>query len=103
MTDGIYIPGDYAIDALSLEAERRRKQMGVPRYSYGQLVADTTPAQREQIAEDYLERLKKAHKKGRYRVSGGMAAAKETSMREVEEAVCQKLEAGLENEDKAGQ
>lgn len=98
----LYIPGDYAIDALSMEAERRRKQMGVPKYSYGQLVADTTPAQREQIAEDYLERLKKAHKQGKHRVSAGMAA-KETSLQEVEETVCQKLEANMENEEKAGQ
>lgn len=46
------LPEDYAIDALSLEAERRSKLLGRP-YSYGQLVADTTQAQRQEIAEDY--------------------------------------------------
>lgn len=46
------LPEDYAIDALSLEAERRSKVLGRP-YSYGQLVADTTIAQRKEIVEEY--------------------------------------------------
>lgn len=46
------LPADYAIDALALEAERRSKELGYP-YSYGKLVADTTPQQREKIAEEY--------------------------------------------------
>lgn len=56
------LPEDYAIDALSLEAERRSKLMGRP-YSYGQLVADTTIAQRQEIAEAY--RRGAVRKKGR--------------------------------------
>lgn len=86
------IPADYAIDALALEAERRRRRMGIPGYSYGQLVADTTPAERESIAEAYREKLIAAYEKGRHRVSQGMAMPQETSLREVENAVCQKLE-----------
>lgn len=54
------LPEDYAIDALSLEAERRRKLLGRP-CSYGQLVADTTLAQRQEIAEAY--RKSKSYKK----------------------------------------
>ena len=46
------LPEDYAIDALSLEAERRGRLLGRP-YSYGHLVADTTLAQRQEIAEAY--------------------------------------------------
>lgn len=46
------LPEDYAIDALALEAERRSRELGYP-YSYGKLVADTTPEQREEIAERY--------------------------------------------------
>lgn len=46
------LPEDYAIDALSLEADRRGKLLGRP-YSYGQLVADTTLVQRQEIAEAY--------------------------------------------------
>lgn len=101
--DAVNIPADYAIDALSLEAERRRKLMGVPGYSYGQLVADTTPSERENIAEAYREKLIAARKKGRHRVSYGVAAAQETSLREVENAVCQKLENMLEDSDTAGE
>ena len=50
------LPEDYAIDALSLEAERRSKLLGRP-CSYGQLVADTTLAQRQEIAEAYRKKL----------------------------------------------
>ena len=88
----VHIPADYAIDALSMEAERRRKQKGLVRYSYGQLVADTTPAERETIAEDYRQKLIRAQKKGKYRVSGGVYQPRETSVREVEDRITQKLE-----------
>ena len=50
------LPGDYAIDALSLEVERRKKK-GDYRCSYGKLVADTTPAQRKEITEQYRREL----------------------------------------------
>lgn len=64
------VPEDYAIDALTLEADRRSKVMG-RFYSYGQLVADTTPEERAAIAEDYRRKLEKAIRKGRRRVSSG--------------------------------
>ena len=44
---------DLAITALAVEAERRRKQKGLIRYNYGNLVADTTPEERQRIIEDY--------------------------------------------------
>ena len=46
------LPSDFAIDALALEADRRRKLAGRP-YSYGQLVAATTEAEREALADRY--------------------------------------------------
>lgn len=55
------LPADYAIDAMSLEAQRRSREIGRP-YSYGQLVADTTRAQREEIAEAYEESAKRKHR-----------------------------------------
>ena len=64
------VPEDYAIDALSLEAERRRRLLGRP-YSYGQLVADTTPEQRREIARDYRRALEKALRRGRRRAGSG--------------------------------
>ena len=64
------IPADYPIDALSLEAERRAKKLGRP-YSYGQLIADTTREQREEMAESYRVKLAAAIRRGRTRVSGG--------------------------------
>lgn len=97
------IPADYAIDALSMEAERRRRKMGVPKYSYGQLVADTTESEREAIAEDYRQKLTRAHKKGRHRASTGTFAVPETSAREVEDTVCQKLEAEIMDMEKTGE
>lgn len=45
------LPGDYAIDALVLEVDRRKEKSGDPYYSYGKLVADTTREEREAIAE----------------------------------------------------
>ena len=65
-----YVPEDYAIDALTLEADRRSKAMG-RFYSYGQLVADTTPEERAAIAEDYRRKLEKAIRRGRRRVRSG--------------------------------
>ena len=43
---------DYPIDALAQEADRRAKKLG-RRYSYGMLIADTTPQERQEIAEKY--------------------------------------------------
>lgn len=43
---------DYPIDALALEADRRAKKLG-RRYSYGMLIADTTPQERLEISEQY--------------------------------------------------
>lgn len=40
---------DVALTALAAEAERRRKEKGLLRYNYGDLVADTTPEEREKI------------------------------------------------------
>ena len=48
---------DYPVDALALEADRRAKKLG-RRYSYGMLIADTTPQERQEIADEY--RRKKA-------------------------------------------
>lgn len=49
------LPEDYAIDALALEADRRAKALG-HRYSYGQLIADITAAERLEIVEAYRKR-----------------------------------------------
>lgn len=50
---------DLALTALAVEAERRRKARGLIRYSYGDLVADTTPGERQQIIENYRRRQKR--------------------------------------------
>lgn len=57
------LPADYAIDALAVEADRRRKLLGRP-YSYGQLVADTSESHREEMAEEYRKQFKRKHRKG---------------------------------------
>lgn len=44
---------DIALSALAVEAERRRKAKGLLRYSYGDLVAEITPEERQRIIEDY--------------------------------------------------
>ena len=44
---------DLALAALVVEAERRRKAKGLIRYNYGNLVADTTLEERQQIIENY--------------------------------------------------
>lgn len=46
------LPEDFAVDALALEADRRAKALG-RRYSYGQLIADITSAERQKIVEAY--------------------------------------------------
>ena len=68
------VPADYRVDALALEATRRSRELGRP-YSYGQLIADTTEEQRDEIAERYREELKRAIRRGNYRVSGGTKSA----------------------------
>ena len=57
---------DEILTALAVEAERRRKKKGLNRYNYGDLVADTTPAERQRILENYRRRKKtsSARKKG---------------------------------------
>lgn len=96
----VHLPADYAIDGLSLEASRRAKKLGRP-YSYGQLIADTTEAEREQIVERYRAEATAARKKGSYRVNSGYLRP-ERSARETEDSVCQKLEA-VSDEEEAGQ
>ena len=44
---------DLALTALAVEAEHRRKAKGLIRYNYGDLVADTTPEERQRIIENY--------------------------------------------------
>lgn len=76
------LPTDYPVDALSVEAERRGKKLGQP-YSYGQLVADTTREEREQIAEDF--------KRGfRRRRGGGTKSAFLETESEAAAEVCRK-------------
>lgn len=48
------LPEDYALDALAREARRREALLGRP-YSYGRLVSDTTPEERERICCAYME------------------------------------------------
>lgn len=60
----IGLPEDYAIDALAIEADRRREMLGRP-YSYGKLVADTTLEERSVIAEKYRRRKKRESEKKR--------------------------------------
>ena len=43
--------GDFAIHALVEEVERRKAKHECGRYSYGQIVADTTQEERERIVE----------------------------------------------------
>lgn len=44
---------DLGLTALAVEAERRRKARGLIRYNYGDLVAETTPEERQQIIRSY--------------------------------------------------
>ena len=47
------LPNDYAIDALAAEAARRRAARGGIRYGYADLVAETTPQERQEIVENW--------------------------------------------------
>lgn len=58
------LPEDFRIDALSSEAARRGKKLGRP-YSYGQLVADTTQEERDEICQRYESTFRKRRKSGR--------------------------------------
>lgn len=44
---------DLDLTALAVEAERRRKARGLIRYNYGDLVADTTQEERQEIIKNY--------------------------------------------------
>ena len=48
---------DLALTALAVEAEHRRKARGLIRYNYGDLVADTTLEERQQIIENYKRNI----------------------------------------------
>ena len=97
----VKLPEDYAIDGLSLEAERRAKALGRP-YSYGQLIADTTPAQREVIVEDYREAMTKTGKRGGYRVNSKAKMKTALPAKKAEKEICEKL-AERVKEDEAGE
>lgn len=64
MAVGGKLPSDYALDALALEVDRRAKKMNRPDYSYGKLIADTTQAEREQIADTYRAEFKRKRGRG---------------------------------------
>ena len=64
---------DYPIDALSLEADRRAKKLG-RRYSYGMLIADTTPQERQVISEQYRSRKLRSGETEKYRRSSDKEA-----------------------------
>lgn len=67
-----------ALAALSAEAERRRVAMGRLRYSYGDLVADTTPEDRAAIVAQY--------RRERHRVGGRLVMPDDgTEMRKFRE------------------
>lgn len=59
---------DYSIDALALEADRRAKKLG-RRYSYGMLIADTTPQERQEISEKYKKKKLRSGETEKYRRS----------------------------------
>lgn len=88
---GVYIPGDYAIDAMALETDRRSKAQGWP-YSYGQLIADTTREQREQMAERYRKALERESRKGRHRVRSGEMVVPVATERDMEDQIIERLE-----------
>lgn len=87
----IRIPADYSIDAMTMETERRSKAQGRS-YSYGQLIADTTREQREQMAESYRHALEREIRKGRHRVRSGEMVVPAVSDRDVEDQVIARLE-----------
>ncbi len=61
---------DYPIDALALEADRRAKKLG-RRYSYGMLIADTTPLERQEISDQYRSRKLRSGDSTKYHRSSG--------------------------------
>lgn len=99
--ESVKLPADYAIDALALETDRRREKLGRA-YSYGQLIADTTQTQREQIAEDYRKQMEQAGRQGRYRVKGGSYMTQEKKLQDAEDDACRKFEA-LADTERAGE
>lgn len=66
---------DYAIDALALEADRRAKKLG-RRYSYGMLIADTTPQERLEISEQYRSKKLRSGETEKYRRSSNKEAVR---------------------------
>lgn len=54
---------DWALTALTVEAERRRKERGLLRYGYGHLMAETTPEERERIIREYKINCRRRNKK----------------------------------------
>lgn len=80
---------DIAIHALAAEAERRGKMRGLHNYSYGKLIADTTPEERKQIVEAY-RRTKKHPTRATYR--------RNTSAEEAEQQIAKRLAESREEE-----
>ena len=68
MTMAAKLSEDYPIDALALEADLRAKQLG-RRYSYGMLIADTTPQERQEITEKYRRKKLRSGETEKYRRS----------------------------------
>ena len=66
---------DYAIDALALEADRRAKKLG-RRYSYGMLIADTTPQERLEISEQYRSKKLRSGETEKYHRSSNKEAVR---------------------------
>lgn len=83
---------DYPIDALALEADRRAKKLG-RRYSYGMLIADTTPQERQEISDQYRTKKLKSGETEKYHRS---------SRKEDLRRLTRKLAAG-EDEEPAGE
>ena len=83
---------DYSIDALALEADRRAKKLG-RRYSYGMLIADTTPQERQEISDQYRTKKLKSGETEKYR---------RNSRKEDLQRLTRKLAAG-EDEEPAGE
>lgn len=83
---------DYPIDALAIEADRRAKKLG-RRYSYGMLIADTTPQERQQISDQYRAKKLKSGETEKYRRS---------SRKEDLQRLTRKIAAG-EDEEPAGE
>ena len=61
MARSVTLPDDYAIDAISTEAWNRRT-------SYGRLVAELTPQERQKIIDDYRRKFFRDKAKERERL-----------------------------------